>query len=121
MTSTKWRASDVLPCNIGFTTAQQPSNAPTYYSTGMQPHTQSSYSHQGIRTTFFYDIHGNEVDEYGSFIGDEHDSDNYIENNEASTEDLHIEDNINYIPRQNVEFIIAPFEPNLLFSKYPFI
>ena len=58
----------------------------------MQPHTQSSYRHQDVRMTSFYDIHGNEVGEYGSFSGDKHDSDNYTENSEAHTEHLDLED-----------------------------
>lgn len=34
----------------------------------MQPHTQSSYRHQDVKITFFDDIHGNEVGEYGALV-----------------------------------------------------
>lgn len=42
--------------------------------------------------TSFHDIHRNEVGEYESSTGDEHDSENYTKNSEVSVEYIHLED-----------------------------
>ena len=78
----------------------------------MQPLAQSTYSHQDDGTTSFHDIHENEVCGYGSYSGDDCDSDNYIGNSEASAEDLLLEDcNLEYIFKEKAKFMMLPFEP----------
>ena len=53
----------------------------------MQSQTQSSCKHPNIEKTLFHDIHKNKFSEYGSSSGDDHDSDNYTDNREVSSED----------------------------------
>lgn len=64
-----------------------------------------------VGRAIFHDIHENKFDGHESSSGDDHDSDSYMKNSEANTQDLDLEDcNMADIVKQSAELMMPPFE-----------